>query len=145
MSCEKSLTCAQLPAILQAMSAASWLVAALRSALCAHRDLLLEILALRRRQFFVEDDDVGAALPDLFLQLRGFAFADVILGIRRIETLAQRTHDTRTCGVGEVRKLAQVIVGNLSLEAFRGRAYKDDFVLWRFYDVQLWNLWRSCY
>src|SRR6266446_734561 len=49
MSCEKSLTCAQLPATLQAMSAASWLVAALRSALCARRDLLLEIPALRRR------------------------------------------------------------------------------------------------
>src|SRR5438552_15427144 len=49
MSCEKSLTCAQLPAILQAMSAASWLVAALRSALCARRDVLLEILALRHQ------------------------------------------------------------------------------------------------
>src|SRR5438128_12357835 len=46
---KKSLMCAQLLAILQAMSAASWMVAALRSALCPRRDLLLEILALRRQ------------------------------------------------------------------------------------------------
>src|SRR5438128_11999933 len=46
---KKSLMCAQLLAILQALSAASWMVAALRSALCPHRDLLLEILALRHQ------------------------------------------------------------------------------------------------
>jgi hypothetical protein len=44
---QKSLTCAQLLAILQAMRAAIWTVAGLRSALCARRDLLLEIVALR--------------------------------------------------------------------------------------------------
>src|SRR2546427_678008 len=41
--------CAQLLAILQAMRAAIWTVAGLRSALCARRDILLEILALRHQ------------------------------------------------------------------------------------------------
>ena len=48
-SAQKSLTCARLLATLQGMRAAIWTVAGFRSALCARRDLLLEILALRHQ------------------------------------------------------------------------------------------------
>jgi hypothetical protein len=71
---------------------------------------VLQVLALRRRQFLVEDDEGRAQLRGQLPQFGDLALADVVLRVRRVEPLLQRAHHLRAGRVRQPLQLLQVLV-----------------------------------
>ncbi|WBL36204.1 hypothetical protein O0235_00895 [Tepidiforma flava] len=72
---------------------------------------LFEVALLGRRQFVVEDDDVGAVQADGFGNFLHFAAADVGGRVGVVDPLGEAGDDLRAGGAGELGELVQRFVG----------------------------------
>ena len=89
-------------------------------------DLALEVLALRRREFIVEDDDRRLVLGDERLQLLDLAAPDVGRGVGTVDLLGERRDDDGARGVRELRQLVEVLDGVMArVGPLDGRADED--------------------
>ncbi len=81
-----------------------------------HPRVLLEVLALSRGELFVEDHEVGLRRRHQLPQFVGLALADVHLGRRRIDALADHADHLTSGGIGQAREFREVFLGDAGIE-----------------------------
>ena len=91
----------------------------------AYADVVLDILALRGRQLFVEDDERGAARLSGLLELFGFAFTNVEFGTGLLDFLADPLDDACARGIRQLGQLIQMLIGEVGRNILGRRADKD--------------------
>jgi len=95
-------------------------------------ELALEVLALRRRELIVEDDERRLLLDDQSLELVDLAAADVGGGIGPVELLREGARDQRPRRIGEALELLEVLGDVMArVGALDGRADEDGAFLGR--------------
>ena len=95
----------------------------------ADAEPVLQVLALRRRQVLVEDDQRGARLLRLHLQLVDLAFAQVVLRVRRFHPLYQRARHAGARRIREAGQLGEMFVRLAGRGAARRHGREDrDFL-----------------